>query len=58
VEEEEKPKRSDLFADKEDVYGIYLNKYVDRLFDVWNASDKLSLLYVFNSEATFDDKTG
>jgi hypothetical protein len=46
-------KEPHIFADKEDL-GIYMNKYVDRLTEVWEKSDKLSLLYIFDSERTID----
>jgi len=51
--EESEVKEPHIFADKENL-GIYMNKYVDRLTEVWEKSDKLSLLYIFDSERTID----
>lgn len=46
-----------IFADREDI-GIHLNEHVHRLMDVIDASDKLSLLYIFNSKITIDPESG
>ena len=53
-EEKREPRRADLFKNREDI-GIYLNKYVDRLTQVWDESDQLSLLYILHSDKVIDE---
>lgn len=53
-EEKREPRRADLFKNREDI-GIYLNKYVDRLTQVWDESDQLSLFYILHSDKVIDD---
>ena len=53
AEEDSQADDRSTFADREDI-GIYLNKHVENLTDVMDASDKLSLLYIFNSDISHD----
>ena len=46
-----------LFANKEHL-GIYLNKHVTNLMATMDASDKLSLLYIFDSTKSIDERSG
>ena len=47
-------KMKSVFANKEHL-GIYLNKNVANLYETMDASDQLSLLYIYDSLKTIDE---
>ena len=55
IDEDEKKKSQ--FADKEHL-GIYLNKNVANLYETMDASDQLSLLYIYHPLKTIDEENG